>query len=133
MRIGADRTEFAVRDPVRTFQQHAADPTLPLSPVSFILALRTMFDAAGAGDWHARIGFRVPDAVFTGTVSDRTFTVTREEPDGADAVFNAAKAPALAAMVYLGKAPSGVGAEVIRDLEVARRFTTLFELPERIG
>jgi DNA-binding HxlR family transcriptional regulator len=113
------------------------DPTLPLSPVSFMLSLRTMFDAAKAGNWRARIGFRFPDAVFTGTVADGIFTVTRPEmygaPEGCDAVFAASEAPPLAAMVYLGVPASEAGVEVIGDAEAARRFTTLFDLPERIG
>lgn len=113
------------------------DPTLPLSPVSFMLSLRTMFDAAKAGDWRTRIGFRFPDAVFTGTVADGIFTVTRPEmhdaPEGCDAVFAAPEAPPLAAMVYLGMSASEVGVEVTGDLKAARRFTTLFDLPKRIG
>lgn len=109
------------------------DPTLPLSPVSFMLSLRTMFDPSRAGDWNARIGFRFPNAVFTGTVADGAFTVMREETDGADAVFRAPEAPPLAAMVYLGMAAADAGVEVTGDREAARRFTTLFDLPERIG
>lgn len=113
------------------------DPTLPLSPVSFMLSLRTMFDAAKAGDWRARIGFRFPDTFFTGTVADGTFTVTRlgtlDAPDGCDAVFAAPEAPPLAAMIYLGMPASEVGVAVTGDHKVARRFTTLFDLPERIS
>lgn len=112
---------------------HGHDPTLPLSPVSFMLSLRTMFDAVKAGDWHARIGFRFPDAVFTGTVADGAFAVKREEPDDVDAAFSASQAPPLAAMVYLGMPAADAGVEVTGDLKVARRFTTLFDLPERIG
>jgi len=109
------------------------DPTLPLSPVSFMLSLRTMFAAEKAGDWRARIGFRFPDTVFTGTVADGTFTVTREEPEECDATFGAPQAPPLAAMVYLNVPAVDAGVEVMGDHEAARRFTTLFDLPERIG
>ncbi|WP_432215228.1 winged helix-turn-helix transcriptional regulator [Sphingomicrobium maritimum] len=112
---------------------HGHDPTLPLSPVSFMLSLRTMFDAATAGDWHTRIGFRLADAVFTGTVAGGAFTVKREEPHDVDAVFSAPEAPPLAAMVYLGMPAADVGVEVTGDREVARHFPTLFNLPERIG
>ena len=111
----------------------AHDPTLPLSPISFILSLRTMFDPVKAGEWRARIGFRFPDVVFTGTVADRAFTVKREEPVDADAVFSAPGASPLAAMVYLGMPASDAGVEMTGDREAARRFTTLFDLPERIG
>ena len=111
----------------------AHDPTLPLSPVRFMLSLRTMFDPVKAGEWRARIGFRFPDVVFSGTVADRAFTVRREEPDDADAVFTAPEAPPLAAMVYLRLPAADVGVEVTGDPEAARRFTTLFDLPQRIG
>ena len=108
------------------------DATLPLSPVSFMLSLRTMFDPARAGDWRARVGIRFPDAVFTGTVADGAFSVTREEPAGCDATFGTSQAPPLAAMVYLGVSPANAGVEVTGDHEAARRFTTLFNLPGRI-
>lgn len=111
----------------------AHDPTLPLSPVSFMLSLRTMFDPVKAGDWRARIGFRFPDVAFTGIVGDRAFAVLREEPDGAAAVFRTPQAPPLAAMIYLGTSAADAGVEVTGDPEAARRFLTLFNLPERIG
>jgi DNA-binding HxlR family transcriptional regulator len=113
------------------------DPTLPLSPVSFMLSLRTMFDPTKAGDWRARIGFHFPDAVFTGMVADGAFTVTRHDthdaPEVCNAVFAAPEAAPLAAMVYLDMPDSEVGVEVTGDREAARRFTTLFNLPKRIG
>ena len=111
----------------------AHDPTLPLSPVSFMLSLRTMFDPDAAGNWSTRIGFRFPDVAFIGTVENGAFTVLREEPDGAAAVFSALQAPPLAAITYLGTSAADVGVEVTGDLEAARRFLTLFNLPERIG
>lgn len=111
----------------------AHDPTLPLSPVSFMLSLRTMFDPDAAGSWSTRIGFRFPDVAFTGTVENGAFTVLREEPDGAAAVFRALQAPPLAAMAYLGMSAADAGVEVTGDPEAARRFLTLFNLPERIG
>ena len=110
------------------------DPTLPLSPVSFMLSLRTMFDPVKAGDWRARIGVCFPNAVFIGTVADGAFTVTRHDTlEDCDVVFAAPEAPPLAAMVYLGMPESNVGVEVTGDSEVARRFTTLFNLPKRIS
>ena len=115
----------------------AHDPTLPLSPVSFMLSLRTMFDPAKAGNWRARIGFQFPDADFISNVADKAFKVTRSDtrdvPESCDVVFAALEAPPLAAMVYLGKPASEVGVEVTGDSEAARRFTMLFDLPKRIG
>src|SRR5215213_7079424 len=37
----------------------AHDPTLPISATSIMLSFRTMFDPARAGDFRARIGFRL--------------------------------------------------------------------------
>ncbi|NVD46055.1 transcriptional regulator [Altererythrobacter sp. HHU K3-1] len=111
----------------------AHDPTLPLSPISFMLSLRTMFDPVKAGEWRARIGFRFADVVFTGTVENGAFTVKREEPVDTDAVFSAPEASPLAAMVYLGMPASDVGVEMTGNREAARRFMTLFDLPEQIG
>ena len=111
----------------------AHDPTLPLSPVSFMLSLRTMFDPVKAGDLHASLGFRFPDEVFIGAVENGAFTVCREEPEKCDATFITVNAPPLAAIFYLGVPAVDVGVEVTGNLEVARRFTTLFDLPKRIG
>lgn len=111
----------------------AHDPTLPLSPVSFMLSLRTMFDPDAASNWSTRIGFRFPDVAFTATVENGAFAVLREEPDRAAAVFRTPQAPPLAAMAYLGTSAANAGVEVAGDLEAARRFLTLFNLPERIG
>lgn len=113
---------WAARNPLH-------DPTLPLSPVSFMLSLRTMFDPAKARGWNARIGFRFPETAFVATLSDGTLPVERSEPDGCDAVFDAPGGPPLAAHFY-GKVPAGeVGVMIDGDAEMARRFTELFELP----
>lgn len=109
------------------------NPTLPLSPVSFMLSLRTMFDPAKAGDWRARIGFKFPNDVFTGTLKEDAFQVAREEPGGCDALFVAPEAPPLAAMMYLDASAQEVGVEVMGDPKAAQRFATLFDLPEKIS
>ena len=109
------------------------DPTLPLSTVSFMLSLRTMFDAQKAKRLNARIGFLFPDAVFVGTLADGNFAVTREEPQDYDALFVAPAAPPLAAMFYAGLPASEVGVTVKGDAEAAARFMDMFELPEKFG
>ena len=109
------------------------DPTLPLSPVSFMLSLRTMFDPEKARGQSARIGFHFPDAEFVATLADGKLVATREEPLDCDALFIAPAAPALAVMFYVGLRADEVGVSVEGDLAAADRFMAIFELPEKIG
>ncbi|MBX7541012.1 winged helix-turn-helix transcriptional regulator [Qipengyuania sp. GH29] len=109
------------------------DPTLPLSPVSFMLSLRTMFDPAKARGIKARIGFRFPDTAFVAELRDGVLPVVRAEPDDCDAVFTAAAAPALAVMFYVGIPAEEVGVTIEGDAAAAARFMGIFELPEKIG
>lgn len=109
------------------------DPTLPLSPVSFMLSLRTMFDASKAGGWRARIGFVFPHASFVASVADGDLPVERVEPEGCDATFVAPDGPALAAHFYLGMSAQELGIEIAGDLSIATRFTELFELPPKLS
>lgn len=109
------------------------DPTLPLSPTSFMLSLRTMFDAEKAGDWSARIGFRFPEVGFVAELANGRMPVKRVEPDDCDAIFVAPAAPSLAAMFYVNAPADEVGVRVERDMATAARFMSLFDLPEKLG
>lgn len=116
---------WAVRSP-------AHDVTLPLSPASMMMSLRTMYAGGGTGT----IGFRLADEPFMARLGEG-IAITREEPDGADAVFEAADARAAAAAVY-GKVPLDVLATegalcVTGDADAAGRFVDLFVLPEKAG
>lgn len=109
------------------------DPTLPLSPVSFMLSLRTMFDPEKARGQSARIGFRFPDAEFVATLADGKLVATREEPLDCDALFIAPAAPSLAVMFYVGLPAGEVGVTVEGDPAAADRFMAIFDLPDKIG
>ncbi|MBB3033220.1 winged helix-turn-helix transcriptional regulator [Alteriqipengyuania lutimaris] len=105
------------------------DPTLPLSAVSFMISLRTMFDRGRAGNWSAMIGFAIGEDRFVASLANGALPIVRGESDGTDAVFIAAEAPQLAAVFY-GKQPAdAVGASIEGDAEVAARFIDLFHLP----
>ena len=80
----------------------AHDPTLPISATSIMLSFRTMFDAARAGDFRARIGFRLGAEHFLARVEDGRFESGRAEIEGADAVFTGTPT-GLAAFVYGGQ------------------------------
>lgn len=110
------------------------DPTLPLSPVSLFLSFRTMFDAHRAGDFTARLGFRIGEETFVALIGAGTITAEHGPLDGAQVVF-AGTAPAIAAVVYGGQpldAMIAAGAlSVEGDRAVAERFVSLFPLPPK--
>jgi DNA-binding HxlR family transcriptional regulator len=114
----------------------AHDPTLPISGTSIMLSFRTMFDPARAGDFEARVGFRLGAESFVATVSQRRFESARGDSDGADLVFTGT-APGLAAFVYGGQPIEALAAAGILKLEgdsdLAERFTALFPLPPKVG
>jgi len=84
----------------------------------------------------ARIGFRLGSDSFVAQIADGTFTSGRGDIEGAHATFTGAPA-ALAAAVYGGQpleALEAAGAlEVKGDRALAKRFTTLFPLPPKVG
>jgi DNA-binding HxlR family transcriptional regulator len=113
----------------------AHDPTLPISATSIMLSFRTMFDPARAGDFRARIGFRLGAEHFLATVNDGRFENKRAELEGADATFTGTPT-GLAAFVYGGQ-PIDVLEEagmlkLDGDRAVAARFATLFPLPPKV-
>jgi DNA-binding HxlR family transcriptional regulator len=114
----------------------AHDPTLPISAVSIMLSFRTMFEPARAGDFRARLGFRLGSESFAATVEDGRFENSRGDPEGADVVFTGT-AQGLAAFVYGGQPAEALEAagilKVEGDREVAGRFATLFPLPPKVS
>jgi DNA-binding HxlR family transcriptional regulator len=112
----------------------AHDPTLPVSSVSIMLSMRTMFDAARAKGLDARIGFQLDDESFVGRVADGRLDLDRGSYDGADVVFSGT-ARYLAAALYSGM-PLSLMIEkkmltVDGDRALAERFVTLFPLPAK--
>lgn len=105
------------------------DPTLPLSPVSFMLSLRTMFKAEAAQGRTAVVQLTIGTAQFTARLENSVLPVTRGEVDGSDLRIIAPAAPPLAAVFYGNVAPETVGVEMIGDADLCRWFIDLFELP----
>ncbi|MFL6734295.1 MAG: winged helix-turn-helix transcriptional regulator [Sphingomicrobium sp.] len=114
---------WAVRSP-------AHDPERQVSPVSIIMSMQTMFDAARAGDFAATIGFRFGEVAFRAVIADGQFDVRREEPADADLIF--AGTPEQVAGVLYGGAPLDL-LQVEGDCGLAARFVTLFPLPPKVG
>jgi DNA-binding HxlR family transcriptional regulator len=114
-------------------QSSAHDPTLPLSPVSLMLSLRTMADYARTGSVPGRFGFVIGEDSFVAQPGERTLPIHRADPRGADAIFRAPAAPVLAGAIYAGVPWSQLEAEaglvIEGDRDLALRFAGLFALP----
>lgn len=113
------------------------DPTLPLSPVSLMLSMRTMFDPARAAGMQATIGFDIGGETFVARMADGALPIERADPGVAEAVFRAPGAPVLAGLLY-----GGVGADELErdaglviegDRDLALAYADIFELPAPIA
>jgi DNA-binding HxlR family transcriptional regulator len=118
---------WAARSP-----QH--DPSLPISAVSVMMSLRTMFNPDEAGGLTARIGFVFGDRSFVATIDDGDLSSERTEIEDCDVVF-AGEPGAVVEYVY-GKPPlsameAGGRLTVTGDRALAEQFQTFFDLPEK--
>ena len=110
------------------------DPSLPISAVSVMMSLRTMFDAEMAAGLTARIGFVFGDRSFVATIADDELTGVQTDVADCDVVF-AGEPLAVPEYVY-GKRPlAEMEAEgrltVTGDRGLAQRFQTFFSLPDK--
>ncbi|MCA0942171.1 helix-turn-helix transcriptional regulator [Salipiger pacificus] len=105
------------------------DPTLPLSPVSFMLSLRTMLDPVAPREMEVVAAFAIGSARFTARLAQGTMPVTRGEPPSPDLYFEAASAPQLAAVFYGETPPEKAGVRAEGDPAMMRAFIDLFTLP----
>ena len=115
--------KWAARSPLH-------DPTLPISHVAIMMSLETMLDPQLAQGMEAKLGFQLGEASYFATIHDGKLDVRRGPVDDCDVLFTAAPAE-LAAVVY-----GGAPLEMIRiegDLDLAKRFVTLFPLPPKAG
>jgi DNA-binding HxlR family transcriptional regulator len=114
------------------------NPRLPLSPVSFMLSLRTMIDHAAAREFDATIGFTVGGESFVAELARGTMPVRRVEPGVPADAWLRADEPLPLLRVFYGKQPLGeaLAAGVVTiagDQALAERFAALFSLPDKIG
>jgi DNA-binding HxlR family transcriptional regulator len=113
------------------------DATLPLSPVSFMLSLRTMIDKTCAQHFGGTFGFETGGESFVGRLADGQLPIERGSTADADVIFRAATPMELAALFY-GKVPPGEwereeGRAIEGDRVLARLFLDLFSLPMKVG
>jgi DNA-binding HxlR family transcriptional regulator len=115
--------KWAARSPLH-------DPTLPISHVSIMMSMQTMFDPALAGDFAVKGGFRFGDVAYTAEIRDGSIDVKRGPAAGCD--FTVTAAPEELAGVLYGGAPIDA-IKIEGDLALARRFLTLFQLPPKVA
>ncbi|MEN3975526.1 helix-turn-helix domain-containing protein [Emcibacter sp. SYSU 3D8] len=112
------------------------DPMLPLSPVSLMLSFRTMFAADLAGDFEARIGFRLDGEDYMVQIRKGRIDAQRTPIESPDVTFTGTPG-AVAAAVYGGVPIAALEADGALQLEgyrtIANRFVTLFPLPPKIS
>lgn len=109
------------------------DPTLPMSAVSMMLSLRTMFDPARAGDRSAWIGFDIGGSTFLARIRGGSLPIARRPLQHPDFTFIARDAQVLVALFY-GKVDPvelerGGALAITGDRAAALDFVGLFELP----
>lgn len=112
------------------------DPTLPLSPVSLMLSMRTMFDPAKAGGMAATLGFGIGEEEFLATLAEGRVTIRRGHAAEGEAVFRAPAASVVAGLLY-AKVPvdqleRGAGLVMEGDRALALRYAALFALPDKL-
>ena len=113
----------------------AHDPTLPLSPASAMMSLRTMI-ARERDDLALTVAFRFASDAFVARLTREGLAIERGAIDRADLVF-ACDPTTLVRMVY-GKWPiaAAEAAGSLRftgDRALAERFVALFALPPKIA
>jgi len=109
------------------------DPTLPLSPVSAMLSLRTMI-ATNRPPLAMTIGFCFPTDAFVGRLDADELHIERGTADAVDASF--ATDPTTFVTLVYGKRPfedaeREGSLSLTGDRDLARRFVELFALPPR--
>jgi DNA-binding HxlR family transcriptional regulator len=106
------------------------DPSLQMSHVSVIMSLQTLLSPTLAAGLNARIGFHFGETSYVATIRDGRLDVERGAVDHCDVEFSGP--PTAIAAVIHGGAPLET-IEVKGDMELAKRFITLFPLPPKIG
>jgi DNA-binding HxlR family transcriptional regulator len=112
--------KWAARSPLH-------DPTLPLSHAAIMMSLQTMLDPDRARGLEGRFGFRFGEIDYSATLREGELHVVRGVEEDRDVIMTTPP-EGLAAVIY-----GGAPIETIRvegDLALARRFVTLFPLPD---
>ena len=106
------------------------NPALRMSHVSVIMSFQTLISPERADGLRARVGFLFGDVSYVTTIRDGRLEVERGPISNCDVEFIGAPS-AIAAVVHGGAPLETI--EVRGDMELAKRFRTLFPLPPKIG
>jgi DNA-binding HxlR family transcriptional regulator len=107
----------------------AHDATLAMSHVSVMMSFQTLISPERAAGLDVRVGFKFGDASYVATVRDGRLAVDRTEVTDCAVTFIGA--PTAIAGVIHGGAPLET-IQIEGDEALARRFATLFPLPEKV-
>lgn len=121
---------WSVRSPLH-------DPTLPLTPVSLMLSLRTMLDPRRIGDLELWIAFDVGEDHFAGRLRGQELRI-HPAGDGyasPDLRFTAPSASDFLPVFYGKRTPEEAGGRLVAegDPALVQRFIDLFVLPPKCG
>ncbi|MGZ2411947.1 DNA-binding HxlR family transcriptional regulator [Sphingomonas sp. F9_3S_D5_B_2] len=114
--------KWAARSPLH-------NPTLPMSHVSVMMSLQTLFSPERAAGLRARIGFRFGDISYVATVAGDRLEVDRTAASECDVVFTGSSSD-VAAVIHGGAPFETISIE--GDMALAKRFVTLFPLPPKV-
>ena len=106
------------------------DPTLQMSHVSVMMSLQTLISPVLAEGLSARVGFQFGEIDYVATIHDGHLDVHRTTVQDCEVVFSGA--PSNVAAVIHGGAPFEI-IEVEGDMDLAKRFVTLFPLPPKVA
>jgi DNA-binding HxlR family transcriptional regulator len=114
--------KWAARSPLH-------NPTLPMSHVSVMMSLQTLFSPERAAGLKSRIGFRFGETNYVATLRGDRLDVERTDAIDCDVTFGGSSND-IAAVIH-GGAPFDI-ISVEGDLDLAKRFVTLFPLPAKV-
>ncbi len=120
--IIASLGNWAARSPLH-------NPNLPMSHVSVIMSLQTLFSPELAHGINAGFGFRLGEVSYVVTVADGRIEVERGELRNCDVTFSGSTT-GIVAVIHGGAAIEMV--QVEGDLDLAKRFVKLFPLPRKV-
>lgn len=129
--------EPAIQELGRWAAMHSGhDPTLPLSAVSLMLSMRTMFDPAKAAGLRARIGFEVAGEGFLAEMANGKLPIKRGHADQGEAIFRMPDASVLAGLLYAEQPADelerNAGLVIEGNREMALEYAGVFALPEKL-
>ncbi|WP_294073420.1 helix-turn-helix domain-containing protein [Sphingomonas sp.] len=106
------------------------NPTLPMSPVSLMMSLQTLFSPERAAGLEARVGFRLGESEYVASVGRERVDIERTDAAGSDVIFSG-NSNDVTGVIHGGAPFETITVE--GDLGLAKRFLTLFPLPPKAG